>query len=52
MLQMSDLPIKVVEAPHVHQLLDQDLHQEYSNVRSNNIVCYDHLFIVCIYSDI
>ena len=29
---MSDLHIKVVDAPHVTQLLDQDLRREYSNV--------------------
>ena len=29
---MSDLHIKVVDAPHVTQLLGQDLRQEYSNV--------------------
>ena len=30
---MSDLPIiEVVDAPHVTQLLDQDLRQEYRNV--------------------
>ena len=41
---MSDLPIiKVVDAPHVTQLLGQDLRQEYSNV--GNIV----LFVMIIY---
>ena len=36
---MSDLPIiEVVDAPHVTQLLGQDLRQEYSNVRSLYIV--------------
>ena len=29
---MSDLHIKVVDAPHVTQLLDQDLYQEYRDV--------------------
>ena len=40
---MSDLHIKVVDAPHVTQLLGQDLRQEYSNV--GNIV----LFVMIIY---
>ena len=40
---MSDLHIKVVDAPDVTQLLGQDLRQEYSNV--GNIV----LFVMIIY---
>ena len=40
---MSDLHIKVVDAPHVTQLLGQDLRQEYSNV--GNIV----LFVMIVY---
>ena len=44
---MSDLPIKIVDTPHVNQLQVQDLHPEYSNVRSKVIVKLS--FIYCLY---